>query len=209
MSNWTYVNGTLTVEIPFQTVIKDRVKDYVVWSISQTKKHGYDITGSEGYAEMYVNTQNLMTMWSSECGNSWSIAHVQIVGSLRDRELECTIDEIKKFLKKLVQFVSIRDVNIRVSDSIHKEILTEHYYSKLYELDDAKLYNMNHEYRSKIFNIQLHNQHRFFDNLLDFRTCANIAEILSRASPTAIDCLLSNFGLDRLLSWDFDEHIVS
>ena len=29
MSDWTYVNGTMLVEIPFYSVKKDRVKDYI------------------------------------------------------------------------------------------------------------------------------------------------------------------------------------
>lgn len=208
MSNWVVISGTLRVEIPFQTVVKERVKDYVDWAIARVKHYGYDITGSERSAEIYVNGQDCYTCWTSECGNSWSIAHIQIVGSLRDRELDYTVDEAKSFLKKFAQFVNICDVNLRISDTLEEKIVTDHYYSKLDKFDDIKSYTANERYRKKLFCIQLHNQHRFFDNLLNFKTCVNIAEIISKASPSAIEGLLSNFDLDRLLSWDFDERIV-
>lgn len=208
MSNWTVVSGTLQVEIPFQTVVKERVKDYVDWAIARVKHYGYDITGSERSAEIYVNVQDRYTCWSSECGDSWSIAHIQIVGALRDRELNCTVCEIKAFLKKLAQFVLISNVNINVSDCIGKETIVDYYYSKLDKFDNIKSYTANERYRKKLFDIQLRNQHRFFDNLLNFKTCVNIAEIISKASPSTIEGLLSNFGLNELLSWDFDERII-
>lgn len=206
MSNWTVVSGMLQVEIPFQTVIKERVKDYIDWSIAQVKKYGYDIAGSEGPVEFHVNPQNRSSCWSSERGDSWRNACITIVGTLRDRELNCIVDETKAFLKKFAQFASIDYVNVYVSGNACEETIVDHYYSKLDKFDDIRSYTANQRYHKKLFDIQLHNQHRFFDNLLNFKTCANIAEIISRASPAVIVCLFNNFGLDRVLNCDFDEH---
>lgn len=208
MSDWTYVAGTMQVEIPFYTVNKDRVKEYIEWSINQVKKYGHDISGSEGPAEIYVNTVAHPSMYSSETSDSWQFANIQIVGSLRDRMLGETRNEVIAFLKKLALFMGLDNIEITVHAYSKSETITEHAYSKLYDYNDTETYDKNEPYRDKIFNIQTQNKHRFFDHVLNLQTAANIAEIITNSSPTTIEGLLNNFGLDRHIDWNFTDHIT-
>ena len=207
MSDWTYVNGTMLVEIPFYSVKKDRVKDYIEWSINQVKKYGYDITGSEGPAEIYINMPAHPCMYSSETSDSWDNANIQIVGSLRDRMLGQTRNEVKAFLKKLSLYMSLDNINITVN-GYDEEVITETAYSHLYDYNDNEHYDEYEKLRDKLYEIQMANKHRYFDSLLNIKIGSEFAEIITNSSPSTIEGFLNNFGIDRIIDWDFTERII-
>lgn len=206
MSDWTYVQGTMSVQIPFYSVKKDRVKEYIEWSIKQVRKYGFDITGSEGPAEFYINLPAHPSMYSSETSDSWCRANIHIVGSLRDRMLNQTKDETNAFLKKLSLYMSLDNINITIN-GYGEEVITETTYSKLYDYTDNEHSDEYEKLRNKLYEIQLANKYRFFDSLLNLKLGSDIAEIISNSSPATIEGLFCNFGLDRIFDWDFTDRI--
>lgn len=207
MSDWTYVNGTIRVTVPFYTVKKDRVKEYIEWAINQVKKRGCDITGSEGPAEYFVNIPAHPTMYSSESTDSWDNAYIQIIGSLRDRMQDQTRNEVNAFLKRLNYYMIVEGIDITVSGSGEPEEIIEHAYSFLYDYSDDEHYDEYEKYRDKLFRIQLANRHKFYDSLMTFKAAADIAELISNASPNTIEGFLCNFGLNRIIDWTFTDNI--
>lgn len=206
MSHWTYVTGTVRVEIPFQTVVKDRVKDYIEWSIKQLKKKNIDITGSEGPANFFVNVFPHPSLYSSETGDSWSYGFITIAGSLRDREDSETIKEVKNFIKYLDYFMDVDDVMLEVSGD-NKTTINTSYYAEIYACDDT--WNENEKFRDKLYNIRFKNKHRFFDAQMTLEKAADIAEFITNVSPDTLEGLLCNFGIDRHIDWDYTDRMKS
>lgn len=202
MSYWSYVNGTITVRTPFYSGDINRIKDYITWSIKQVRHYGNDITGSEGPAEFYVNVGGHPSSYSSETTDNWDYGYITVVGSLRDREGPETIEETKKFLRRLEHFLNIEYINLNVAGDGTVNI-TENVYSKLREVDAD--WDKNEEYRDQLFRIQLQNKHRFFDQLLTLEKSCEIAEILTNVSPDTLTGLLCNFGIDRAIDWDYTD----
>lgn len=54
------------------------------------------------------------------------------------------------------------------------------------------------------------NCQRFYDNVVaDFKKCCEIAEILHNLSPKGREGLLDNFGIERLIDWDYSDRYKS
>lgn len=202
MSHWTYINGTINVTLPFDTVLKSRVTDYIDWSIAQTRKYGFNITGSESPAIFYSAPGNHPSLYSSEMTDAWGYGYISVFGSLRDREVEETVNETNAFLKKLSQFLRIENVNITINDVRIDTAPYEH----LNIMDETDIWEKNEKYRDKLFEIRLMNSHRFFDHVLTLEKSCEIAEILTHVSPDTLEGLLCNFGIDRMIDWDFTDH---
>ena len=79
-------------------------------------------------------------------------------------------------------------------------------YSKIKEFDDD--YDKNEKFRDKLFNIQLANSHRFYDEQLTLEKASDIAEFLTHVSPDTLDGFLSHFGIDRTIDWEFTDRRV-
>jgi hypothetical protein len=202
MSHWTYVNGTIHVRTPFYSCKVGRIKEYIEWSIAQVKRYGIDITGSEGPARFFVNAGGHPSCYSSETADTWDYGFVTVMGSLRDREDEETLNEADLFLKRLEHFLRLETIRITVSGDKTKTI-DGNAYSKINAFDDD--WEKNEKYRDKLFNIQLKNSHRFFDQMLTLEKASEIAEILTHVSPDTLEGLLCNFGVGRTFDWDFTD----
>ena len=59
------------------------------------------------------------------------------------------------------------------------------------EFDDD--YDKNEKFRDKLFNIQLANSHRFYDEQLTLEKASDIAEFLTHVSPDTLDGFLSHY----------------
>ena len=205
MSHWTYVNGTIGVKTPFSTSVRSRIEDYILWSIRQIRKRGVDITGSESPVKFFVHCGYHPSCDPSESAETWDYGYITVVGSLRGREDQKTIDETGAFLRRLEHFLRVEEVNITVSgDESHT--FNGNAYSKIKEFDDD--YDKNEKFRDKLFNIQLANSHRFYDEQLTLEKASDIAEFLTHVSPDTLDGFLNHFGIDRTIDWEFTDRRV-
>ena len=202
MSHWTYVNGTINVEIPFNTCNRKTVENYILWSIKQIRIYGIDITGSEGSVHFYTHCGYHPSCYSSETADTWDYGYITVMGSLRDREDEQTVKETEAFLRRLEHFVRITNINITVSGD-NKHLVNSNIYSKIHAFDDD--WEKNEKYRDKLYNIQLKNSHRFFDTMLTLEKATEMAEIITHVSPDTLEGLLCNFGVERTIDWDFTD----
>ena len=205
MSHWTYVNGTIGVKTPFSTSVRSRIEDYILWSIRQIRKRGVDITGSESPVKFFVHCSYYPSCDPYESAETWDYGYITVVGSLRGREDQKTIDETGAFLRRLEHFLRVEEVNITVSgDESHT--FNGNAYSKIKEFDDD--YDKNEKFRDKLFNIQLANSHRFYDEQLTLEKASDIAEFLTHVSPDTLDGFLNHFGIDRTIDWEFTDRRV-
>ena len=205
MSQWTYVNGTIFVATPFSTSVRSRIEDYILWSICQIRKRGVDITGSESPVKFFVHCGYHPSCDPSESAETWDYGYITVVGSLRGREDQKTIDETNAFLRRLEHFLRIEEINITVSGD-EKYTFNGNAYSKIKKFDDD--YDKNEKFRDKLFNIQLANSHRFYDEQLTLEKASDIAEFLTHVSPDTLDGFLNHFGIDRTIDWEFTDSRV-
>lgn len=205
MSHWTYVNGTIGVKTPFSTSVRSRIEDYILWSIHQIRKRGVDITGSESPVKFFVHCSYYPSCDPYESAETWDYGYIMVVGSLRGREDQKTIDETNAFLRRLEHFLRVEEVNITVSGD-EKHTFNGNAYSKIKEFDDD--YDKNEKFINKLFNIQLVNSHRFYDERLTLEKASDIAEFLTHVSPDTLDGFLSHFGIDRTIDWEFTDRRV-
>lgn len=205
MSHWTYVNGTIGVKTPFSTSVRSRIEDYILWSIRQIRKRGVDITGSESPVKFFVHCSYYPSCDPYESAETWDYGYITVVGSLRDREDKKTIDETDAFLRRLEHFLRVEEVNITISGD-EKHTFNGNAYSKIKEFDDD--YDKNEKFINKLFNIQLANSHRFYDEQLTLEKASDIAEFLTHVSPDTLDGFLSHFGIDRTIDWEFTDRRV-
>ena len=203
MSHWTYIRGTFNAQLPFQSGNKDRIIAYIEWAIKMTRRNGFDITGSEGPVKFFVNPPVTPSSFSSEDGETFNYGFVTVIGSLRDREDDQTIGETQKFLAKLQQFMELTAVHIRVKGDYSTPI--EAVYPNYEDLSFDE-YDKYEAQRDKLWRIRHFNCQRFYDNVVaDFRKCCEIAEILHNLSPKGREGLLDNFGIERLIDWDYND----
>lgn len=205
MSHWTYVNGTIGVKTPFSTSVRSRIEDYILWSIRQIRKRGVDITGSESPVKFFVHCGYYPSCDPYESAETWDYGYITVVGSLRDREDQKTIDETDAFLRRLEHFLRVEEVNITVSGD-EKHTFNGNAYSKINEFDDD--YDKNEKFRDKLFNIQLANSHRFYDELLTLEKASDIAEFITHVSPDTLVGFLNHFGIGRTIDWEFTDRRV-
>ena len=205
MSHWTYVNGTIGVKTPFSTSVRSRIEDYILWSIRQIRKRGVDITGSESPVKFFVHCSYYPSCDPYESAETWDYGYITVVGSLRGREDQTTIDETNAFLRRLEHFLRIEEINITVSGD-EKYTFNGNAYSKIKKFDDD--YDKNEKFRDKLFNIQLANSHRFYDEQLTLEKASDIAEFLTHVSPDTLDGFLNHFGIDRTIDWEFTDRRV-
>lgn len=201
MSHWTSIRGTITVQLPFSSVSKKRIVSYIEWAINDARHRGFDITGSENPVKFFVNPPISPSMFSSESGDSFDYGYIMLIGSLRDREDEETIAETHKFLRKLQQYMKLDSICIRISGDYKTPIEGVSPKYDNYDLDDDK----SEQLYDKLRRIRKYNSQRFFDRTTDLKKCCEIAETLFNLSPRGLEGLLNNFGLDRLIDWDYTD----
>jgi len=212
MSMWTYVTGTIDVNIPFNCHSKDRALAYVNWAVEEIKRRGTDITGSEGPCVVVSNMMRGHTSSSSESGDSMSRVILTLNGCLRDRELERTVEEAYKFVWRLSHFFTLEKVRVLVRADMSKndKIISEDFEkdtSWFDHLDKESIERKDALKADQQWRIRTFNKYRFFDHYLDPEKCLEIAEIFSEASVKTLECLMNNFGLSRLICFDIEpEH---
>jgi hypothetical protein len=50
------------------------------------------------------------------------------------------------------------------------------------------------------------NKFKYFDQYLTLEHAAEIMEVLRNLGPKTMDGMLNNFGFDRVIDWDFNDH---
>ena len=201
MSHWTYVSGIVRIRLPFETVRKDRLVDYVNWSLHDMEKRGFNITGSEGPIETSVYATQHPSSYSSDNADGYDNGVITVIGSLRDREFDETARETKAFLKALARYVDVEEVLLRVNDVI----FDEQPYGKLYDFNSEN-YDKLEAKRDQLYRIRLMNKFKYFDQYLTLEHAAEIMEVLRNLGPKTMDGMLNNFGFDRVIDWDFNDH---
>lgn len=149
MSNWTYVSGTIKIDV------MGRTQEEAEYILKTVIRHLPIVTGSETDMEIYINKSKYYESESSYnefgicCGvenhtkdkgwykmnNSYILT---LEGNLRDRDFEETYKEVIRFLCRLGKRVCVRDVLIRIADTYKnkRKVIDE------FELDNNPYYNM-------------------------------------------------------------------
>lgn len=149
MSNWTYVSGTIKVDV------MGRTQEEAEYILKTVIRHLPIVTGSETDMEIYINKSKYYGSESTHnefgiyCGvenhtkdkgwykmnNSYILT---LEGNLRDRDFEETYKEVIRFLCRLGKRVLVRDVLIRIADTYKnkRKVIDE------FELDNNPYYNM-------------------------------------------------------------------
>lgn len=149
MSNWTYVSGTIKVDV------MGRTQEEAEYILKTVIRHLPIVTGSETDMEIYINKSKYYESASSHnefgiyCGvenhtkdkgwykmnNSYILT---LEGNLRDRDFEETYKEVIRFLCRLGKRVRVQDVLIRIADTYKnkRKVIDE------FELDNNPYYNM-------------------------------------------------------------------
>lgn len=149
MSNWTYVSGTIKVDV------MGRTQEEAEYILKTVIRHLPIVAGSETDMEIYINKSKYYESESSYnefgicCGvenhtkdkgwykmnNSYILT---LEGNLRDRDFEETYKEVIRFLCRLGKRVRVRDVLIRIADTYKnkRKVIDE------FELDNNPYYNM-------------------------------------------------------------------
>lgn len=140
MSEWTYINGTITVSPMGRTQAEKR---YILETVLN---HLPQVTGSEGDMEIQIvqkggyngssscdeygdRTNNLTNMYNhkSRKGGWLRVQHeymLVINSSLRDREFGKTLKEFNNFICRLAKRVQIEDSLVKVSGYEQELLIT-------------------------------------------------------------------------------------
>lgn len=202
MSYWVHIGGTIQVSAPFYSVSAGRIKDYIEWSISQCKKYGYKIEGSEGPAKFFVNVPNRPHLFASNNANTLCDGCITVYGSLRDSSNFTATRETNAFLRRLSHFLKVDEVSINIDDGDDKSLIDK----TVYDIEYERLYengDMTNDLTHKLFLLNLANSHRYYDQLLTLEKASEIAEFITHVSPKTLNGLLGNFGCDRTIDWDY------
>lgn len=162
MSYWTKVSGIIEVEVPFESWNENLVKDYINWSIAEVERRCTKVTGSEGKLNYYVNVKkDYYTLVTDE--KQYYKAVITVCKGLRDREGPSTYAEVKKFIKRLNNFMTIDDINLFVEGTRTWKIDVPPY--------DDMLNNASEKQINTFYNIIQSNYTRFADRLIDKLKC--------------------------------------
>ena len=128
MSYWTYVNGTITVNVPGRTQPEIR---YILETVIA---HLPKVTGSEGNMDVYLiqknghnfsSTHNEFGIWQKDWEQMQTKYIIVLDGSLRDRMFSQTFKELNIFLNRLSKRLQVDDilVSLKSHDPYEKEYL--------------------------------------------------------------------------------------
>ena len=145
MSNWTYVKGSIEVDVP------GRSQPEIEYILKSILSHLPRVTGSESDMRIYINKCNGENTSSShdEYGmrtknlvdeGGWlrtqSIYMLTLDGSLRDRVFNETFREFMKWLCRLSKRLSVNSILVRIDDYDKSYVINENWdsaYEKMYE----------------------------------------------------------------------------
>lgn len=140
MSNWTYVQGLIELDVPGRTQAE---KNYILQTVID---HLPKVTGSERSMNIYTiqtaghdSWQNFDEFYNRvEDFKTQSRYFLVLDGNLRDRYYEDTFKELNKFLNRLGKRLMVDSVCVRLYNYKHSHMFTNKNdcYSKMFENDN-------------------------------------------------------------------------
>lgn len=118
MSNWTYVQGLIELDVPGRTQAE---KNYILQTVID---HLPKVTGSEKPMNVYTIQTAGYDSWQNfdefynrvEDFKTQSRYFLVLDGSLRDRYYEDTFKELNKFLNRLAKRLIVDSAYVRLND---------------------------------------------------------------------------------------------
>lgn len=140
MSNWTYVQGLIELDVPGRTQAE---KNYILQTVID---HLPKVTGSEKSMNLYTiqtaghdSWQNFDEFYNRvEDFKTQSRYFLVLDGNLRDRYYEDTFKELNKFLNRLGKRLMVDSVYVRLYNYERSHIFTNKNdcYGKMFENDN-------------------------------------------------------------------------
>lgn len=140
MSNWTYVQGLIELDVPGRTQAE---KNYILQTVID---HLPKVTGSEKSMNIYTiqtaghdSWQNFDEFYNRvEDFRTQSRYFLVLDGNLRGRYYKDTFKELNKFLNRLGKRLMVDSVYVRLYDYNHSHIFTNKNdcYGKMFENED-------------------------------------------------------------------------
>lgn len=137
MSNWTYVQGLIELDVPGRTQAE---KNYILQTVID---HLPKVTGSERSMNIYTiqtaghdSWQNFDEFYNRvEDFKTQSRYFLVLDGNLRDRHYKDTFKELNKFLNRLAKRLIVDSVYVRLYDYNHSYTFTNKNdcYGKMFE----------------------------------------------------------------------------
>lgn len=126
MSNWTYVQGLIELDVPGRTQAE---KNYILQTVID---HLPKVTGSEKPMNVYTIQTAGYDSWQNfdefynrvEDFKTQSRYFLVLDGNLRDRYYEDTFKELNKFLNRLGKRLMVDSVCVRLYNYEHSHIFT-------------------------------------------------------------------------------------
>lgn len=140
MSSWTYVNGTINVTPMGRTQAEKR------YILDTVLNHLPQVTGSEGDMEIHIiqksghnisssrdeygdKTNNLIDRYNNKNRKGGWLnlqdEYILVVnGSLRDRELNDTVQEFNQFIWRLAKRIEVEDALVKICGYDKEKIIT-------------------------------------------------------------------------------------
>ena len=140
MSNWTYVQGLIELDVPGRTQAE---KNYILQTVID---HLPKVTGSERSMNIYTiqtaghdSWQNFDEFYNRvEDFKTQSRYFLVLDGNSRDRHYKDTFKELNKFLNRLAKRLIVDSVYVRLYDYNHSYTFTNKNdcYGKMFENED-------------------------------------------------------------------------
>lgn len=140
MSNWTYIQGLIELDVPGRTQAE---MDYILQTVID---HLPKVTGSEGAMDIHIVRAYSHNSWQNfdefynrvEDFKTQSRYFLVLDGNLRDRYYKDTFKELNKFLNRLGKRLMVDSVYVRLYDYNHSHIFTNKNdcYGKMFENDN-------------------------------------------------------------------------
>lgn len=140
MSNWTYVQGLIELDVPGRTQAE---KNYILQTVID---HLPKVTGSERSMNIYTiqtaghdSWQNFDEFYNRvEDFRTQSRYFLVLDGNLRDRHYKDTFKELNKFLNRLGKRLMVDSVYVRLYNYEHSHIFTNknNCYGNMFDIED-------------------------------------------------------------------------
>lgn len=151
MSYWTYIDGTIQVDVP------GRTQPEIEYILKTILDHLPIVTGSERNMEVYINqrdgdnsscshdeygmeTNNLTDSYGNKSQRGWlrtqSAYIITVNGSLRDREFEQTFREFVKWLCRLSKRIEVDSVFVKIKGCGKSYVINEDVFSPFYKMEE-------------------------------------------------------------------------
>lgn len=140
MSNWTYVQGLIELDVPGRTQAE---KKYILQTVID---HLPKVTGSERSMNIYTiqtaghdSWQNFDEFYNRvEDFRTQSRYFLVLDGNLRDRHYKDTFKELNKFLNRLGKRLMVDSVYVRLYNYEHSHIFTNknNCYGNMFDSED-------------------------------------------------------------------------